>query len=398
MKHKLCSNQPQNKKDIFKYVNKILFKNMECSFARQNEVASLFYNSNGELVDDPENLCESCKMFRDNPESVKVCINNHKKIMEKVAETGEMIKAVCAQSGASIACLPMNTSDLQLGYWQIFQLADSDLSEDIFFSNTGKRGIPHETATVVYKKRISFPGSWFEACIYNLKDLVSVILDLMERQTEAEQPNNLQPIQVPGNILTSAAYEKLLLDIHHNVKNSFQNITSIFKLQKDTVDHPLTLRVLSINDARVRAIALIYELHTPYKKNDHIDFPRFVNRLIQVLRSLFCRTHTINIQVEVDPIQLPLYYALICASLLNELIALPLQIWSENDVDGSIAVSMKENKSNEICLKVIIDNENNISREYQELGLVELLASQLKAAVIVSCDEKTCGSTVTFSI
>jgi PAS domain S-box-containing protein len=116
--------------------------------------------------------------------------------------------------------------------------------------------------------------------------------------------------------------EVLLKEIHHRVKNNLQIITSLIKLQSESVQNQQIRAVLKESQNRIRAMALIHE--KLYRSPDlaRTDLAAYVSDLTQELtRSYGLHPQTIQLHIQIEDILLNINTAIPCGLIINELVS-----------------------------------------------------------------------------
>jgi PAS domain S-box-containing protein len=115
--------------------------------------------------------------------------------------------------------------------------------------------------------------------------------------------------------------EILLKEIHHRVKNNMQVISSLLRLQSNTVRDVDLLTILRESQERVRSMALVYE--KLYQSTDlvHIDFRDYLQGLALSLQMAYSGSHRkVKMTFLMQPLFLGIDLAVPCGLIINELI------------------------------------------------------------------------------
>lgn len=116
--------------------------------------------------------------------------------------------------------------------------------------------------------------------------------------------------------------ETLLQEIHHRVKNNLQIIASLLSLQSQYLSDPAALDALAESQTRVRSMAMIHEQLYRSDNLAQLDFADYVGTLSrQVLRSYRGKVGTVDLQILVDNVSLPLDTAIPCGLLITEILS-----------------------------------------------------------------------------
>jgi two-component sensor histidine kinase len=144
-----------------------------------------------------------------------------------------------------------------------------------------------------------------------------VVATQLEKALEESEQNNIKDMK-------AALQEKevLLKEVHHRVKNNLQVISSLLRLQSETVQNKEMAALFLDSQDRVRSMAMVHEYL--YKSSDlaRINFPAYAASLVRNLyRTFGLSTSEYQPNVEVDDVLLSLDVAVPCGLLLTELVS-----------------------------------------------------------------------------
>ncbi|HTP64441.1 MAG TPA: ATP-binding protein [Geobacteraceae bacterium] len=223
------------------------------------------------------------------------------------------------------------------------------------------------------------------AIIGQKQTLISVIRDITERKRAEESLRK-----------SLSEKEVLLKEIHHRVKNNMQVISSLVSLQAAGSQDETVREVLNDVTGRVRSMALVHE--KLYQSSDlaRIDFAEYTRSLL----NSFWRSHgaiasTVRLNLDLQPVTLPVDTAVPCGLILNELAGNALKHAFKGRSDGEVTVSLAAGTDGKVRLRVA-DNGVGLPegfdwRNARSLGLrlVQMLAGQMDAEVEVSSEGGT---------
>ncbi len=137
--------------------------------------------------------------------------------------------------------------------------------------------------------------------------LMGIMLDVSEERAARENQK-----------AALAEKELLLKEIHHRVKNNFQIISSLLRLEQDRVPEGPARSALTDAERRIFAMALVHE--SIYQQGDlgHIDFRPYVQRIGQELMAMNNEYGSISFAVKGDELLLGLDVAVPLGLFLNE--------------------------------------------------------------------------------
>ena len=182
--------------------------------------------------------------------------------------------------------------------------------------------------------------------------------------------------------------EVLLKEIHHRVKNNLQLVTSLLKLQSESVDDAKALEMLRESRGRVRLIALLHEML--YRSEDlaSIDAADYIRSLVSHLRRSYGgRPEEITVEFNIEKITLDVDTAITCGLIVNELVTNSLKHAFPNGGKGKVRVDLHHKGHDEFILTVA-DSGKGIPesidfRNAKSLGLqlVCTLVDQLEGTI-----------------
>ena len=183
--------------------------------------------------------------------------------------------------------------------------------------------------------------------------------------------------QAEAQLLASLEEKDVLLkEIHHRVKNNLQVVSSLLRLQAETIEDPKLRDAFEDSQRRVRSMALVHE--QLYRSPDlaHIDFAEYITGLVNYLRRSHARPlHHLRLRVAVEHVNLEIDRAIPLGLLVNELVTNSLkyafpadqeeaEIWVEaaRDADGGLTIVVGDNG---IGLPDTLDLEQTTSMGWQ---------------------------------
>jgi len=212
--------------------------------------------------------------------------------------------------------------------------------------------------------------------------------DITERKRAEEQ-------------LTASLKEKelLLQEIHHRVKNNMQVISSLLKLQAETIKDERLRAPFWDSEHRVRAMSLVHEKLYQAKDLAHVPFRDYLTSLIRYLyQSSAPKAGTIELVTEIEDLPLAITHAIPCGLITNELLSNALKHAFPGERTGTVTISLRSPEPQAYELTV---SDNGIGlpeaidpRTTKTLGLhlVSILVEdQLKGEITV---DRTGGTTV----
>jgi two-component sensor histidine kinase len=207
-------------------------------------------------------------------------------------------------------------------------------------------------------------------------------LDELERrklESEAQAEERRRLLEQAEAAL--AQRDVLLREVHHRVKNNFQTIMSLLRLQQRFLDQPEDHYRQSIS--RIRAMAMVHQ-HL-YESGDlsQIDFRQFLGRLAHAMAVAHGAEQTISIAIAGDPVTLDLDQAVPLSLLMNEILENSFKHAFGAGVRGDISINIGRTRDGmSITAR---DNGRGFADDTAAGGfgtrLITTLAQQLQASI-----------------
>lgn len=190
--------------------------------------------------------------------------------------------------------------------------------------------------------------------------------------------------------------EILLKEVHHRVKNNFQVISSLLRLQSDTIQDPKLYNLFKETRHRIRSMSLVHERLYASTGLTRIDFYEYVETLVKALFQSYGiqSDQFITYQIEMKDIQFGIDHTIACGMIINELVSNALKYAFVGRETGNILIRVK--KSDNLYQLVVKDDGVGMPvlielKEAETLGLqlVVTLVDELHGSITVNRD---CGT------
>lgn len=180
---------------------------------------------------------------------------------------------------------------------------------------------------------------------------------LFQVRTQSDLEDANAGLEHQYNLISAKSIENetLIKEIHHRVKNNFQIIISLLRMQSMEMktDEGQTHFKEAIN--RIMAMSLIHQKLYTEKELSKIDLKSYINELVHEIITYSNNQKEININIETNVKGIDLISVVPLGLLINEL------------VSNSLKHAFTEVKGNQIHIK--IDNlENEYAFEYSDNG------------------------------
>lgn len=179
--------------------------------------------------------------------------------------------------------------------------------------------------------------------------------DIHERKLAEENLESAVERRTEDLRRTLREKDVLFQEVHHRVKNNLQIINSLLRMQGETVKESPAQTALNEARERVYSMALIHERLYSDRRMDELDFGQYVRALVDSLVHSYSQSENIKATVDSTPVTLELDQAIPCGLILNELVTNSLKYAFPEGRSGTVAVSLKQGKSNVITLTVADD-------------------------------------------
>lgn len=210
--------------------------------------------------------------------------------------------------------------------------------------------------------------------------LLSVIFIFLSLRKTRKQKNAIEK--------SNKEKELLLKEIHHRVKNNLQIISSLLKLQSNTITDASTLTVIRQAQVRVRSMGLIHQKLYQAENFSEIDFKDYLEQLTSYVSEMYydgigeivCELNILEKKFNIDT-------ATPLGLIITELLSNSYKYAFKKGENGKINISLKHIDHNNFLL-VYSDSgtglPNNLDIEKNStlgLELVGLLTSQLNGSI-----------------
>ena len=157
-------------------------------------------------------------------------------------------------------------------------------------------------------------------------------------------------------IRSSLAEKELLLsEIHHRVKNNLQIIASLLYLQSQYPMEPASAGLFLESRERVIAMALVHERIYRSDNLAAVDFAEYVRELAALLLESYRVTGpSVKVELDLEPMNLPVDDAVRCGLIVNELVSNALKHAFPTGTSGTLGLRASSS-GGRIGLEVVDD-------------------------------------------
>ena len=233
-----------------------------------------------------------------------------------------------------------------------------------------------------------------------LKSKVAVFVDLFRKTRALATMNRAMEVEIEERLkqLKASLHEKdiLLKEVHHRVKNNLQVISSLIDLQAERLTDPSTQTLFRDTRDRVRSMALVHEKLYQSADLAHTELGAYIRN---VMNELFLAhgevSSKVSLQLELEPVFLPVDMAIPCGLILNELATNSLKHAFVGRDRGTIDIHLSTVGNASVRLLFRDDGWglpaglDLQAAESLGLRLIRMLSKQLRGEVITQTGEGT---------
>jgi PAS domain S-box-containing protein len=208
----------------------------------------------------------------------------------------------------------------------------------------------------------------------------------------AELRHSLQLLESREDDLRRSLREKetLLKEVHHRVKNNLQIISSLLRIQEQSLEDSEASAALKDSQHRVYSMALIHERLYGGQQMDEIDFGEYTRALVNAVFSSYSeRAVQIVSRFNTAPVRLNIDQAIPCGLILNELITNAIKYAYPSGQNGEILVELSETEGGRVSLTVsdqgvgLPESFDWNALKSMGLPITDMLAKQIGGALSV---------------
>ena len=229
--------------------------------------------------------------------------------------------------------------------------------------------------------------------IDNLADLAFLIVEQLELRAAMNAKRDDTERELRRSLLEK---ETLLQEVHHRVKNNLQIVSSLLKLQGDSLTDRSAAAALRESQQRVLSMAMIHERLYAGKQMAEVEFDDYARALVhELVYSYAGRKGNVTGRLLPPSIRLNIGQAIPCGLILNELVTNALKYAYPDGRDGEVLVELHETPAGRIRLAVS-DRGQGLPPDFdwnntKSLGLriVDVLAKQLGGTLTIESGQRT---------
>ena len=234
-----------------------------------------------------------------------------------------------------------------------------------------------------------------------LKSKVAVFVDLFRKTRALATMNRAMEVEIEERLkqLKASLHEKdiLLKEVHHRVKNNLQVISSLIDLQAERLTDPAMRTLFRDTRDRVRSMALVHEKLYQSADLAHTELGAYIRN---VMKEFFLAhgevSSKVTLQLQLEPVFLPVDMAIPCGLILNELATNSLKHAFVGREHGTIEIQLTSVRNESVRLRFpgrrvgpSCRSEPRQAAESLGLRLIRMLSKQLRGEVKTHSGEGT---------
>jgi PAS domain S-box-containing protein len=221
---------------------------------------------------------------------------------------------------------------------------------------------------------------------------VSVVLFLFDTAEEtliaASVADITEAKQKEAQIVASLEEKEVLLrELHHRVKNNFQLMASLVRLQEESISDKDDREVFKKNEDRIRAMAMVHQMLHQSESASTIDLSDYLRELATYTSQESNNGGVpVDIVVDSESVQLEIDRAAPFALAVHELISNAAKYCCSSGQRGRVELSLRRDGA-EIEMRISDSGDGDATEFFKEYKrgfgtqLVNLLADQMNAVV-----------------
>jgi two-component sensor histidine kinase len=213
--------------------------------------------------------------------------------------------------------------------------------------------------------------------------LIALLFISAQRLRSAKQQNRL---------ITKQSNERkmLLQEIHHRVKNNFQIVSSLLRLQSYSIDNESLRQSFEEAVNRINSMAIVHDIIYRQEKFSEIDSKEYLEKLVASLKQSSGNPR-IDFEIDAQKPKLKIETLIHLGIALNELIINSFKYaFSSDHSNPKIRIVLNEIGENEFEL-IYQDNGIGINKEIDQasfgMELIQTLIEHLEGSVNISSEE-----------
>jgi len=240
-------------------------------------------------------------------------------------------------------------------------------------------------------------------CIIDFKPRKLSQQDVETLKILSNQVSKLIDLRLSNEELTKSLKEKnlLLKEIHHRVKNNLQLVSSLLRLQANSIDNEDFSKAIVASQERIKSMAIVHEKLYQSKSLAEVNIKSYFDALIEE-KSKVASNKDINFSLEIPNVAFKIDKLVPIGLLINEMITNSYKHAFHTSNDNAISIQLLIDPMG-YCMLKYEDNGTGLDEDYnsvnpQSIGmdLIDSFVDQLDGKLELKSTKKGVVYTISF--
>ncbi|MFT4662675.1 MAG: two-component sensor histidine kinase [Patiriisocius sp.] len=240
-------------------------------------------------------------------------------------------------------------------------------------------------------------------CIIDFKPRNLSQQDVETLKILSNQVSKLIDLRLSNEELSKMLNEKnlLLKEIHHRVKNNLQLVSSLLKLQANSIDNEDFSKAIIASQDRIKSMAIVHEKLYQSKSLSKVNMKSYFDAIIEE-KSKITSNKGINFSLEIPSVSFKIDKVIPIGLLINEMITNSYKHAFHSSNDNTISIQLLIDPMG-YCMLKYEDNGTGLSADYnsvnpQSIGmdLIDSFVDQLDGTLDLKSTNKGLVYTLSF--
>jgi two-component sensor histidine kinase len=208
---------------------------------------------------------------------------------------------------------------------------------------------------------------WIVGVVILLIVIVGLLVNYsrLKQNTYKELQVQQQQIENKNQSLQHLVAEKewLVREIHHRVKNNFHIVMGLLHTQAAYLQGEEAIQAVAESQQRIQAMSLVHQKLYQSDNLSAINMADYIHELVDYLKDCFHTGHTIQFNLQIEPVKLNVSHCIPLGLILNEAITNSLKHGFPGKQEGTIDISLKKIAPDHLLL-AIKDNGVGLSAAF----------------------------------
>lgn len=169
---------------------------------------------------------------------------------------------------------------------------------------------------------------------------------------------------------------EMLKETHHRVKNNFQMVNSMLRLQQRKFEDASIVEVFDVVQDRIRAMAVLHESMYKFRDFEKVNIREFLGTIVSSLVDSYSGDKEIKTALNIGPESMNMNTVIPLALILNEMVTNSLKYAFKGRASGNISVDI-QSTGEDTFVMVVKDDGVGIQATLKPEGKSTSLGSEL---------------------